>query len=281
MTGADFAAHTGPVIRQPDGGGLRFRLRLAEQHLNFSARFHGGMVMTLHGIAMAQVATDLAQRATPGASAPLLSMNCDFIGAAEVGADVEAEVVVTRVTRTVVFLGCRLSAGTQLLSTASAVYKIEAGDAGSAESIATGFGAMPKGLSAEQGWSEVTSREPFSAMGGPLFERRGADGVTVVRFAVDPRRTDPHRPGRVHDGMLLYVADFFTGRASTRAAGRPCVTLSLQARRFADATLGGHVDFVTSVQATTPAVVFCDGRFHSGGRLLMSVSSAWKILGAR
>jgi acyl-coenzyme A thioesterase PaaI-like protein len=275
---SDFATHTGPVVRDADGNGLRFTLRLETRHLNFSGRFHGGMVMALHNIAMSQVATDIARRAGDGASAPLLSLNCDFIGAAEVGAEVRADVTVTRATRSVVFLACRLSAGEQLLSTASAVHKLDPG--GAEPATRPGFGAMPDGLSAEQGWSEVSSREPFAWHVGPTFERRGPDGITEVRFGVDERRLDPHRAGRLHDGMTLYVADFFTGRTSTRAATRPCVTLSMNVRRFADAMQGELVDFVATVQAATPSVVFTDGHFHSGGRLLMSISSAWKILGA-
>lgn len=253
----DFATHAGPVIRAADGNGLRFMLRLEARHLNFSSRFHGGMVMGLHNIAMSQVATDIAQRAGPGASAPLLSLNCDFIGAAEVGAEVQAEVSVTRATRSVAFLSCRLSAGEQLLSAASAVHKLDAG--GIEPTTRPGFAAMPDSLSPEQGWSEVSSREPFAWHVGPTFERRGPDGITVARFGVDERRLDPHRPGRLHDGMLLYVADFFTGRASTRAAARTCVTLSMNVRRFADAMQDELVDFVPTVQAATPSVVFTDG----------------------
>jgi acyl-coenzyme A thioesterase PaaI-like protein len=273
-----FAEHTGPVSGLDGGDGQRFRLRLENHHLNFADRFHGGMVMTLLCIAMAQVATKLAARALAGSTASLLSLNCDFIGTTGGGTVVMAEVSVTRATRSVLFLTCRLFAGEEVLTSASAIYKIMTPALLDPARIAEPSGLLAP--SAAAGWTPVPTTEPFGLHVGPVFERAAEAGDRAVRFAVDERRLDQHGLGQLHDGMLLYVADLFTGRAARRAAQRICVTLTMQARRLGVAQRGEWVEFRPHPPVITPSVVFVEGSFHGAAGPLMTVSSAWKMLGA-
>ncbi|MDO8704342.1 MAG: hotdog domain-containing protein [Sulfuricaulis sp.] len=274
-----FAHHTGPVFRVAGEEGYRFRLQLDTHHVNFAGRFHGGMVLTLLSISMGQVAAELAARAAPGSTAPLLSLNSEFVGSVETGAQVIAEVSVTRATRSVLFLSCRLFANETLLTNASAIYKIEAPAA--AVDVVESVASERWEPDAADGWTRVQTKDPFGLHVGPLFERGLDEGAHVIRFTVDDHLLDQHGLGSVHDGMLLFMADLFTGRAAVRASDRRmCVTLGVQARRLGEARHGALVDFETHVQLATPSVVFVDGRFHSAGKPLMNVSAAWKVLGA-
>jgi acyl-coenzyme A thioesterase PaaI-like protein len=102
--------------------------------------------------------------------------------------------------------------------------------------------------------------------------------VRLIGFAVDKHRLDHLGQHRLHDGMLLYIADYYAGYRAAKAVQRACVTLAMQARRLGEAKLGEWVEFRSNVPFITPSVVFVDGSFHSVDRPLMTVSCAFKVL---
>lgn len=265
-----FAAHAGPIERL---GPRAFGFALEPRHLNHAGRFHGGMVLTLVSTACGEVARGEALRAAPQATAELLSLDCSFVSAALGGAQVRAEVDVTRVTRTAAFLSARVWAGDEVLATASAIFRIGAGrqrtpDAGEAE-------APPA-----EGWSAMVTREPFARHVAPVYERQDGTAPKRAGFRVGAERLDAHGQGVLHEGMALFVADVFTGRAAVAASGAHCVTLGMQVRRFAPAPAGSWVEFEPRVRHVAPSVVFVDGTFTLQGQPWLEVSSLWKVLGA-
>lgn len=118
-----FAACTGPILRQYPRGN-RFRLAIADHHLNSAGRFHGGMAMTLQKVAFDQVAFETALGMSPGSMVELVTINCDFVGPADAGDCIEARAVVTRATRSILFLTGQIAHGNRQILTASAIYKI-------------------------------------------------------------------------------------------------------------------------------------------------------------
>lgn len=263
-----FLAQTGPLVRT---GLHSLALTLQPQHLNIGGRLHGGMVMTLISAAAEAVARDAAARTQVGASAEMLSQDVQFISAALGSANVQAEVKPTRVTRTMVFLTIELRTGDECLATAAAVYRI----------VPPGAEApvMTPPVPTLVGWEPAVWREPFSHHVGLAYERTRADGLKVALFRADPCRLSEHAP-ILHDGMALFVADVFTGRASYQASKGRCVTLSMQVRRLGDVPAGGWVEFTPEVRQVSQSVVFTDGTLTFAGRAVMVVASVWKVLGA-
>ncbi|MEO8296309.1 MAG: hotdog domain-containing protein [Burkholderiales bacterium] len=257
-------------------GDQRLRVVLEAHHLNFSGRLHGGMAMTLLLEAMNEAAAGLAHGASSPARATVLSLNFEFIGSAGLGATVDAQVSVTRAARTVLFLACRLVSDGQTLTAASAVYRIDpvADD--------PPLSNTPPAPVSTEGWDDLPVSVPHGRHIGPFYRRSDPGGQEVIGFVAEPFRLDNRGPVQVHDGALLTLADMFTGWAVYQAVtDRHAVTLTLQVRRFDGARQGEWVEFRAAPALPTPSVGFADGMFHSAGRPLMSVSSAWKFTGPR
>lgn len=119
-----FGAYAGPVLRD----GHSYRFEIAAHHLNADDRLHGGMMMTLAAIMLADAAREAAAEKQPGAKVGALSLNCDFVSAGEKDDIVEGLTEVTRATRTVLFISGELRASGRILMTATGVYSIK--DAG-------------------------------------------------------------------------------------------------------------------------------------------------------
>lgn len=131
MTGVDVRATEGPQSRgfatyvgPIDGGAGVFSFTVAPHHLNGGDRLHGGMMMSFASIALGDVAAQVAG----GARVAPLSINCDFVSAGEPDDTIEAVGEVTRRTRTVLFISATLRARGRVLMTATAVYKVMAGE---------------------------------------------------------------------------------------------------------------------------------------------------------
>jgi uncharacterized protein (TIGR00369 family) len=118
-----FNRFVGPVYRladSEDGALRRYAFRIEEKHMNAAGTVHGGMLMTVADIAMAQTSRQ-DSGATRGNT---VSLNCDFVGPGRLGEIVEARVRVTRRARTMVFLSAELFAQDRLLLVASGLWKL-------------------------------------------------------------------------------------------------------------------------------------------------------------
>jgi acyl-coenzyme A thioesterase PaaI-like protein len=137
----------------------------------------------------------------------------------------------------------------------------------------------PRDVSPPAGWQTVDLHDPFEAHVGPLFVREGSGGERIFGFIVDDRHVNDE--GEVHEGMMLTFADAFLGHAANRAAGKGCVTLSMQASFLAAAKTGDLVECHMRVERKTRAIIFVSGRFSRGNEDLMTATSLWKVLGER
>lgn len=98
------------------GGRLRFAMQALPQHSN-GRTVHGGVLT-----ALADLVLGMTVRET-GDAAATISLNCDFVAAAQVGDWIEGEAEVTRRTRSVVFVRGTLRCGDRTLLCASGVWK--------------------------------------------------------------------------------------------------------------------------------------------------------------
>lgn len=257
-----FLAHVGPFER---GGAAALQLRLAPQHLNFGGRLHGGMVMTL-----VCAGAEAAAREAACAAVEMVTLDVQFMVAVQAPACVQVEVACSRRTRTLVFLRVELRSAGQCLATASAIYRVLA------EPGVLPPRAAPPSL---DGWNPVAWNEPFSAHVGRVYERRRGDGLTDALFQADATRTACHAPV-LHEGMGLFVADIFCGRAARAAAGGRCVTLAMQVRRLGAVPQDGWATLVPQVRQGGAPVLHVDGLLCCGDRPVLAVASVWKLLGA-
>lgn len=118
-----FIALTGPIMRQLAYGN-RFRLQIMSHHLNYAGKFHGGMAMSLQKAVFDQIAFETVQRQSPESAVELVTMNCDFIGPADLGDSVESHATTTRVTRSIIFMTGQITNGNRQVLTSSAIYRI-------------------------------------------------------------------------------------------------------------------------------------------------------------
>jgi acyl-coenzyme A thioesterase PaaI-like protein len=115
--------YLGPLYRLPDleGGALiRFAVFAAKQHLAANASVDNAMLMGFMDTAMAQTACEVS--ATPGCTT--ISLTSDFIAPARLGALIEAQIRITRQTRTMVFLSGEIVSDAQRIMIATGLWKI-------------------------------------------------------------------------------------------------------------------------------------------------------------
>lgn len=114
-----FAQLIGPLLVRENDAGLRFAFRAEHKHANARDVVHGGMLMTFAD----QVLGLTVQRAVGTLGIATVSLNCDLVAAARPGDFIEGEAVVTRVTRTIVFVKGTIFCGNTVLLTASGLWK--------------------------------------------------------------------------------------------------------------------------------------------------------------
>ena len=112
-----FGALAGPIWRQGDA---RFAFLVEAKHLNFADIVHGGMLATLADQAMGMTAL----RATGNKPHATIELNIQFVGAVRLGEFVEAHCEVVRLTRSIIFMQCKLVVGTRLVANATGIWKI-------------------------------------------------------------------------------------------------------------------------------------------------------------
>jgi uncharacterized protein (TIGR00369 family) len=128
-----------------------------------------------------------------------------------------------------------------------------------------------------EGFTETRLIDPFEIHVGPVFEE-GKPGFKRFAFLVDERHVN--KRGVVHGGMMLTFADAALGQAVWDFTDRaPSVTMNMQAQFIDGARLGELVEVRPELVRKTRALVFMRGDFTAGGRVLMTISSVWKLLG--
>lgn len=79
-----------------------------------------GGVMTL----FSRLFEGLTKVHAPDTASRALSINCDFLGQIEAGETLTGQALVTRATRSVMFMSAEIKAGQRFIATANAVYKL-------------------------------------------------------------------------------------------------------------------------------------------------------------
>jgi uncharacterized protein (TIGR00369 family) len=115
-----FERHVGPIYEQGVMGAKRFGLRIDSRHVNMRGVIHGGMLMTFADAAFGQAAWD----ATDHADVVTLNMQSQFLAPAREGDWLEVAPVVTRKTRSLLFLRGDFTVDGMPVFSVSSVWKI-------------------------------------------------------------------------------------------------------------------------------------------------------------
>src|SRR5690242_12656868 len=95
-----FEIHVGPVFERGSKGARRFALIIDERHLNMRGIIHGGMLMTFADAAFGQAAWDACDHA----DVVTLNMQSQFLAPARDGDWIQVAPVLTRRTKSMIFL---------------------------------------------------------------------------------------------------------------------------------------------------------------------------------
>jgi acyl-coenzyme A thioesterase PaaI-like protein len=242
-----------------------------QHHLNMRQRLHGGMAMSLQQMAFTR--TVAALRSEPGEAPRLLSMNCELLDTAVLGAKVTAFASVTRITRSLTFLTGGLRENKRQLMSASAVFSRE-----EPAPDATCIAVPPDRF---DGFTPFKPLDPFCADISGIHERCDADGRRVGAVVVEQAHLDAFGGAEADNGLLLWMADIFEGRAARTAVQHPCVTLNMNIVKIAPVHRGDLLEIQANVEGQSRSTVSVAGHFSAAGRTVMSARSVWKILGAR
>ncbi len=115
-----FELHVGPVYEQGEKGAKRFGFRVDKHHVNMNGVVHGGMLMTFADAAFGQAAWD----ATDHGDVVTLNMQSQFLGPAREGDWIEVAPVLTRRTRSLIFLRGDFTVDGAAVYSVSSVWKI-------------------------------------------------------------------------------------------------------------------------------------------------------------
>ena len=115
-----FEIHVGPVFEQGPKGARRFAFIVDARHVNMRGVIHGGMLMTFADAAIGQAAWDVCDHAR----CVTLNMQSQFLAPAVVGDLVEVAPVLTRRTRTLMFLRGEFTVRGEPIFSVSSVWKI-------------------------------------------------------------------------------------------------------------------------------------------------------------
>ena len=115
-----FELHVGPVFERGEKGARTFALLIDARHVNMRGVIHGGMLMTFADASLGQAAWDACDHA----NCVTLNMQTQFLAPAKAGDLVEVTPVLTRRTRSLIFLRGDFTVGGEAIFSASSVWKI-------------------------------------------------------------------------------------------------------------------------------------------------------------
>ncbi len=109
----------GPLLSRKDGDGWRYGLQTDDRHANVLGLIHGGTVTSLADHAMTLVAYAACERQP----AVTVQMETRILGSARPGELLEAVATLRELTRSLVFLDCRIEVEGRTVAAGSAVMK--------------------------------------------------------------------------------------------------------------------------------------------------------------
>ncbi len=124
------------------------------------------------------------------------------------------------------------------------------------------------------GW-ETAEEDGFIGLVGPIWSRLEGD-ARLFGFLAEPRHAN--LVGVVQGGMLMTFADRGLGILALAAAGRSCVTTSIEMPVVGAGRIGSRIELEGEVVQRTRSMVFMRGLLRSGRRLVASCQGSWKML---
>ncbi len=130
--------------------------------------------------------------------------------------------------------------------------------------------------------------DPFEAFMGPYFEKpdnadsQDADklGSRTLAFYIDDRHVNAH--GICHGGTFLTFADATLGSVAWQVMDKkPVVTLSVQTNFLRPGKVGDLVTVRPELVRETRSILFIRGTFMIDEEPAFTVTSLWKVIGAK
>jgi uncharacterized protein (TIGR00369 family) len=123
--GGEFVHANGPLYLRHEGGLVRLGFRVEARHTNPLGICHGGMMATFCDMLL-PIAAHRQSEALANRFLPTISLQIDYLAAVSLGAWVEGEAEVLRVTRSLVFAQGRVSADDAPVARVSGIFKVGA-----------------------------------------------------------------------------------------------------------------------------------------------------------
>lgn len=126
-----------------------------------------------------------------------------------------------------------------------------------------------------------SSTDGFNAyIGGMLIDPAKQPGE-AARFAFVPQPHHLNGGGALHGGLLMTLADSFLGTEVHEAiGGQIASTVVLNTDFLSGGTADAPVFASARITRKTRSLVFVAGELTQKGRVLMTASGIWKVLGA-
>ena len=127
--GEGFISANGPLYTRRIDSGMQMGFRVEPRHCNPMGNLHGGMMATFCDMLLPMSAMVL-DKALAGHFLPTINLQVDYLGPAPLGAWVQGEAQVLRVTRSMVFMQGLVHADGAPAARASGIFKLGGAFAG-------------------------------------------------------------------------------------------------------------------------------------------------------
>ncbi len=133
---------------------------------------------------------------------------------------------------------------------------------------------------------DLSSLEPigmggFNAYVGPLLRDPAKQPGEEKRFAFLPEAKHLNGGGNLHGGLLMTLADNVLGfTVHEQTEGRIASTVTLNTDFLAGGVAGEPVWGRAAITRRTRSLIFVAGDLSQGGKLLLTATGIWKIIGA-
>ena len=133
---------------------------------------------------------------------------------------------------------------------------------------------------------ELSALEPigfggFNAYIGPLLRDPAKAAGAEKRFAFLPEAKHLNGGGALHGGLLMTLADNVLGfTVHEQTEGRIASTVTLNTDFLAGGVAGEPVWGRAQITRKTRSLIFVSGDLSQNGKLLMTATGIWKIIGA-
>jgi uncharacterized protein (TIGR00369 family) len=121
--GGEFVVANGPILQRGTGDDFQLGFRVERRHTNSMGICHGGMMATFCDMLL-PVTAFMRTESLHGRFLPTVSLQIDYLAPAPLGAWVQGEAQVLRITRTLLFMQGLVSADGEPVARVSGVFKI-------------------------------------------------------------------------------------------------------------------------------------------------------------